>query len=406
MVSRLFSSLRQRLRRLRRRHYEQRVSNLDAAALTRQAPPNAGRVLVLRPDSIGDYLLYRPWLRAFSAVVRGRGQRLTLVANSLWAPLAHAWDADLIDELLPLDVSRFRSSFGYRRKVLRQLGAEGFGEVVYPTHVREPIIENFIRYLKAPRRVASQGEGHQEPWYKLVNAGYTELLPAQPGTLFEYWRNGEFFEHWLGQPGLAPAPLALPASVRAAGTAEAAAGAYIVLFPGASAQQKRWPAEYFAQVAQELHLRHGPAYRLVLAGSADDAPLARTIAQEAWMGVPFDNRCGRTDLPGLAALVAGAALLISNDTVAAHLAAQAGTPCLVVLMGENYGKFFPYPPALLAAPCRCLFPPSQEARFAGGEYGPPTRDPDITSISPERVLAAAEALLAAPAATPTGLSRA
>jgi hypothetical protein len=62
-------------------------------------------------------------------------------------------------------------------------------------------------------------------------------------------------------------------------------------------------------------------------------------------------------------------------------------------MGENYGKFFPYPPALLRAPCHCLFPPSQEARFALGDFSPPARDPDISKIEVGRVLAAAQALL-------------
>ena len=94
-----------------------------------------------------------------------------------------------------------------------------------------------------------------------------------------------------------------------------------------------------------------------------------------------------------AALVAGASLLVSNDTVAAHLAAQAGTPCLVLLMGENYGKFFPYPPWLLRAACRCLFPPSQEVRFAQGDFSAPTKDPNIKKITVARALAAALELL-------------
>jgi len=62
-------------------------------------------------------------------------------------------------------------------------------------------------------------------------------------------------------------------------------------------------------------------------------------------------------------------------------------------MGENYGKFFPYPPALLRAPCRCLFPPSQEVRFVQGDFRPPARDPAIGRISPEKVLAEAIAML-------------
>ena len=83
-----------------------------------------------------------------------------------------------------------------------------------------------------------------------------------------------------------------------------------------------------------------------------------------------------------------------NDT-AAHFAAQSGITCLVLIMGENYGKFFPYPTELLSAPCRCLFPPTQEARLAQGNFEPPIKDPDIKQISVNRVFANATKLLVA-----------
>ena len=396
-----------RLRQLSRRHRQQRraarLSAADARALAGQAAPDPGRVLVVRNDSIGDYLLYRPWLRQLSAAVRGRGQRLTLVANALWAPLAQAWDADLFDELVVVAFGRFQKDLAYRAGVLRGLGAAGYGEVIYPLHVREPAVENFIRFLRAPRRVASQGEHRTSAWFQALDAGYTHLLPSTPRVLFEYDRNREFFEHWRsslagpGPPAAAAAapPLALPAAALAAG-APAAEPAYVVLFPGASARQKRWPAAHFARVAAGLHQRYAGRYRLVLAGSPADAADARQIQRAAGPAVPLDNRCGHTDLPGLAALIGGAALLVSNDTVAAHLGAQAGVPGVTVLMGENYGKFFPYPPALLRAPSRCLFPPDMEARFAAGNFRPPGSDPDIAQISPARVLAAAIELLEPP----------
>ncbi|TDN38328.1 hypothetical protein A8B98_23480 [Hymenobacter sp. UV11] len=376
------------------------LNQTDAAALASQATPDPARVLIVRNDSIGDYLLYRPWLRQLGAEARGRGQRLTLLANALWAPLAQAWDADLVEQLIPVDFGRFTTDYAYRAEILMLIGRTGFGEVLYPVHVREPAVENFIRFLRAPVRVASQGTHVLGSWVAQLNAGYTHLLPSTRAVLHEYYRNQEFFAHWqqLMHPAAAPtppraAPLLLPATVPQAAATLAAAGPYLVLFPGASARQKRWPTQRFAQLARGLHARYGPRYRLVLAGSPADDAHARRIMALAGPGVPLDNRCGQTDLPGLAALLAGASLLISNDTVAAHLAVQAGTPCLVVLMGENYGKFFPYPPALLRAPCRCLFPPSQEARFAQGDFSPPARDPAIGRISPEKVLAEAIPLL-------------
>jgi ADP-heptose:LPS heptosyltransferase len=403
MLRSFFARLRQLSRQYRRPRRIARLSQADAAALATQPPPAPSRVLVVRNDSIGDYLLYRPWLRQLSAELRPQGRHIVLVANALWAPLAQAWDGDVLAEVIPVDFSRFAHDLGYRTDTVHQFGQLAAGEVQYPQHTREPAVENFIRFLGAPVRVGRQAEPAlaADPWTNLIEAGYTHRLPTSPAVLFEYDRNREFFDGWRqlfatpdpASPPATVAPLALPASVHEAGAKLAAAGPYIVLFPGASARQKRWPAQHFGQLSQALHRRYGTRYRLVVAGSPSDAEYVPAIAQAAGPGVPLDNQCGRTDLPGLAALIAGARLLISNDTVAAHLGAQAGTPSLVLLMGENYGKFFPYPPALLRAPCQCLFPPSQEARFAQGDFSPPAQDPLIATIEPGRVVAAATALL-------------
>jgi ADP-heptose:LPS heptosyltransferase len=401
MLAAFFTRFRQfRQRRRRQRRFE-RVDQVDHTALVQQAAPDPTRVLLVRNDSIGDYLLFRPWLRLLAAEVRGRGQRLTLAANALWAPLARAWDADCFDELLVVEFDRFQTDMAYRAEVLRSLGAAGYGEVIYPLHVREPAVENFFRYLAAPVRVGGQGEHRTEAWFQLIDQeGYTQLLPTTREVLFEYDRNGEFFGNWLAIFGNTAAatlprpPLHLPVAAADAARFRVPDGRpAIVLFPGASARQKRWPTGHFARLAQGLHQRYGGQYRLIIAGSAADGEHAQRI-QAAGAAVPLENLCGQTNLPELAALLSQASLLISNDTVAAHLAVQLGTPCLVVLMGENYGKFFPYPPNLHRAPCRCLFPPNMEARFAQGNFAPPDRDPAIASVTPERVLAAAAELLA------------
>ena len=401
MLAALFTRFRQfRQQRRQQRRFE-RVDQVDRAALTRQAAPDPTRVLLVRNDSIGDYLLFRPWLRLLAAEVRGRGQRLTLAANALWAPLARAWDADCFDELLVVEFGRFQTDMAYRAEVLRGVGAAGYGEVIYPLHVREPAVENFFRYLAAPVRVGSQGEHRTEAWFQLTDReGYTHLLPTVREVLFEYDRNGEFYRNWLAAFGHAAGtaarpPLRIPVAEADAARFRAPDGRpAIILFPGASARQKRWPTDHFARLAQGLHQRYGGQYRLIIAGSAADGEYAQRIRAAAGTAVPLENLCGQTNLPELAALLSQASILISNDTVAAHLAVQRGTPCLVVLMGENYGKFFPYPPDLHRAPCRCLFPPNMEVRFAQGNCAPPDRDPAIGSITPARVLAAAEELLA------------
>jgi hypothetical protein len=106
----MFGSFFARLRQFSSQHRKLRrmaaLSACDQAALAAQAPPDPSRVLVVRHDSIGDYLLFRFWLRQLSAELRQRNQRLTLVANALWAPLAQAWDGDAIAEIIPVHFDR------------------------------------------------------------------------------------------------------------------------------------------------------------------------------------------------------------------------------------------------------------------------------------------------------------
>ena len=392
------SRLNQYRRQLRENRQQQRLTRADEAALASQVAPRPGRVLVVRNDSIGDYLLYRPWLRLMAAELRARGQHLTLAANAIWAPLARAWDPDVFDELLVVDFGRFQRDLAYRTEQLGTIGSGGYETLVYPLHVREPAVENFFQFLQAPVRIGSQGEHRTTPWFKALDRAYTRILPTEPATLFEYDRNREFYENWRGEPA-ASAPLHVPVLLEDVARFRAELGMnYLVLFPGASARPKRWPAARFAQLARLLHQRYGSELRLVIAGSPDDDTHARQIAAELGQAPdtpPLVNLCGRTSLTELAALLRGARLLVSNDTVAAHLAVQVGTPCITVLMGENYGKFFPYPAGLHTAASRCLFPPSMEARLRRGIRDRPNFTPNIAEIEAARVLAVADEVLRA-----------
>ncbi|MCU1499221.1 MAG: glycosyl transferase, family 9 [Acidimicrobiales bacterium] len=99
-----------------------------------------------------------------------------------------------------------------------------------------------------------------------------------------------------------------------------------VLHPGASAPARRWPASRWAEVASILG-RAG--HRVVLTGSAADAPLTAAIASRAALA-PRADLAGRTDLTQLAALVADARLVICGDTGVAHLASAYATRSILL----------------------------------------------------------------------------
>nr|WP_223201135.1 glycosyltransferase family 9 protein [Micromonospora sp. M42] len=99
-----------------------------------------------------------------------------------------------------------------------------------------------------------------------------------------------------------------------------------LLHPGSKIPAKRWPARRFAGLARELTAR---GHRVAVTGSAGERALAERVARDG--GLPPEAvLAGRTGLAELAALVAGARLVVSGDTGVAHLATGYGTASVVL----------------------------------------------------------------------------
>lgn len=110
----------------------------------------------------------------------------------------------------------------------------------------------------------------------------------------------------------------------------------IALCPGAEyGPAKRWPAKYFARLAQRLTSR---GYDVWLVGSAKDAALGAEIA--ALSSASCVNLCGATTLDEAIDVLASAQFVVSNDSGLMHVAAALARP-LAALYGSSSPAFTP-----------------------------------------------------------------
>jgi ADP-heptose:LPS heptosyltransferase len=208
------------------------------------------------------------------------------------------------------------------------------------------------------------------------------LLAARPGRLIAFasgehpgppWRPDEHeVSRWcrlLEESGVAADPGRLELAKPATPLREAVT----VVHPGAASGARRWPAERWAAVARALHAR---GERIVVTGSAGERDLAAGVAAAAGLP-PHANLAGRTDLLGLAALVAGARRVLCGDTGVAHLATAFGTPSVVL--------FGPTPPAEWGPPPDR---PQHVVLHRGGRGDPHAERPDagLLAITVQAVL--------------------
>ncbi|MDB5310463.1 MAG: ADP-heptose--LPS heptosyltransferase [Gemmataceae bacterium] len=126
------------------------------------------------------------------------------------------------------------------------------------------------------------------------------------------------------------------ADLAAADRAMSPDGDYACVHPGASVSHRRWPAGWFAAVADTL-ARQG--LRVVLTGTAGERDLTHAVA--AAMAAPATDLAGETALGPTAAVLARARLLVCNDTGVSHLAAAVGTPSVVISTGDNPARWAP-----------------------------------------------------------------
>jgi lipopolysaccharide heptosyltransferase II len=103
-------------------------------------------------------------------------------------------------------------------------------------------------------------------------------------------------------------------------------GPWFVIHPGASAPSRRYPPERFGEVAASL--ARATSWPILLTGSEDEAPLIRDVMANAGQAAKarLHDLSGLLNIEEFAALIEGAAVLITNNSGPVHLASALATP--------------------------------------------------------------------------------
>jgi len=282
---------------------------------------SAGRIVIAPPNWLGDAVLALPAM----AAIRGAapGAHLALAAPSSVAALFRQPSGVAPDDVVTLPSGRSEAiaALAGGRFDLGILFPNSFGSA--------------WRFRRAgiPQRwgYAASGRG----WL------LTRRSP-RPGRrrarhMHEYYRA---LVEGLGVP-VGDAPPRLGVSAESARDADRALAGFadgrarlVVLAPGAAyGQAKQWPPARMAELVARLVREAGA--RCVVVGAAHDRPAARAI--ESWLRARAPETvegvldlAGRTSLGALVGVAARAAVFVSNDSGAMHVAAALGRPVVAI----------------------------------------------------------------------------
>lgn len=379
---------------LRITHYALRNKILNTVAALYPASSTTGaarRILLIRPDHLGDVLFLTPALRLLR---RARPDLEITVLVGPWARplLANNPDIDALETMaFPWFDRKPRRSLlaPYRRLFEAAARLRGRFDTA--------VIMRFDHWW-AGWLTAQAGIPHRIGYATSPLASFlTEAVPYTPGK-HEALQNLTLLAR-LGAPAtMTPdeAPLVLPLSKEATAAAEvlsppgmpAGPGPLVAIHPGSGAPVKRWRPAAWGEFADALRERFGA--RFVITGSPDERGLAHAVAAQTT--APVEVVAGRTDLLALAALYARCDLVVGPDAGPLHLAVAVGTPTVHLYGPVNSATFGPWGPLdrhrVLVRGLECQFCD----RLDWPEAVLPDH-PCVSGFSPAVVIAAATRLL-------------
>jgi ADP-heptose:LPS heptosyltransferase len=304
----------------------------------------AMRLLIIKTDAIGDYILFRNYLEVLRRSEKFKDYHITLLGNELWKDLALKYDRDFVDDFLFTMPDKLYYSPLKTLKLGCRLFLNNYRVVLQPSSTRLLITDGLAALTAAKQIVGfeSNNEGIL-PRYKVkTDKFYTQRLQLPAGINFEFERSKFFFESVLKLPITLNAPL-LPI--------KDSSKQRIIIFPGSGVLKRSWAPEKFLALIKLI--RQHTSQPVYLAGG----PAEMQIGDYLTENLPpnsIDNLIGKTSIPQLVELIGNAALVIANETSAIHIAAATQTKAVCILGGGHFGRFAPYPKYIKSGPV-CVY---------------------------------------------------
>lgn len=383
------SRLAESLRRPTAKHrLRDRMLAMLARVPIRAAGAHSDRILVIRPDHLGDVLLSTPAIQA----IKRSNPKLSIHA------LCGEWTAEVlanypeIDRVLTIPFPGFRRSkqkamspWRLAVETARRLRAIGYGSaiVMRPDHWWGALvtymagIENRIGYDAAN-----------------VSPFLTKAYPFEHRHAVE--QNMRLVEGWTGEITRSNTHLCYPVKAadedivdqRLREWSLASQRRFICIHPGSGRMSKIWRADSWATVADELSHRYDSA--IIYTGTAAESTLIANIVDK--MKTDSAIIAGSTTVGQLAALYDRSLAVLGPDSGALHLAAAVDTPTVALFGPADPIEFAPWGDpdrhAVVTSGIGC-----RPCRILDWETDDPSYHPCVRDISAEFVLEAARRVL-------------
>jgi len=290
------------------------------------------RLLIVKTDAIGDYILFRNYIEIVKQSELYKDYEIDLLGNRLWQDIAINYDTQYVNAFFFVNPETLYQAPLTTLTWALRLFRKKYLQVLQPTQSRTFIGDALAAFSGARNIIGFEGttERINQKYKTKTDKFYTQLLKVPPGTIFEFEVSRFFFETLLNKPVTIDRPIIKIKNTNKNG---------VVIFPGAGASKRNWEADKFLSLIR-LILTH-TSQSVYIAGGHQELLLAAYLVKNLPAG-GVNNLTGKTSLLQMIELIDNAALVISCETSAVHIAAATETKSICILGGGHFNRFMPY----------------------------------------------------------------
>jgi lipopolysaccharide heptosyltransferase II len=307
------------------------VSSLATSLHAPRWKPGAlHRILVVKTDHLGDFLLCLPAVRDFRESEEGAviefvvgSPTLPLAARVPWISDVHVWDSPrYVRHGNPSPDSALKAILAKDYDLILDLTndrAVALAALRRPSPHRRDV--GSYRLREKAKALVGRGRGLREThaarvFYRALALPVPDPIVPQPLALREDDRTRATELLARGWPGDRP---------------------IAAIHAGASWEFRQWPKSRFQQLARDLEER---GFSVCFLGGPGDRGISEALCAGAELRRER-NLAGECDLPATAAVLERASVLVANDGGLVHLAAAQGTPVVGIFGPQDPDLFGP-----------------------------------------------------------------
>ena len=298
------------------------------------------KILIIKPDHIGDYILFRDFIRDIKKTKGYENSHITCVLNQNIRDLAEYLDKDIIDSFIFIDLQKYIQNDWYTLRQNQIIQQQSYTMIINALYHKFETFETLIESIDAQYKYGLKEdlkESHKEYQAK-YEKNYSKLVNISKNTPFIFEGTKELFNKIFSTKMLTKKPI-INLTTNPIYDFRFKQN-YIVIFIGSADQYRKWSIYNYISLIQ--YILTATSLEVIICGSnqeyEDALKIENTINDKR-----LNNLCTQTSLIDMLFIIKDAQLIISNETGIAHISTALNKYTLVISNGNHFGKFTPYP---------------------------------------------------------------